>query len=46
MGNKGAKVPKKPKLSSNDLKQLTKQTGLSKEQIQAVFDKFNANNPG
>jgi hypothetical protein len=46
MGNKGAKVPKKPKLSSSDLKQLTKQTGLSKEQIQAVFDKFNANNPG
>jgi hypothetical protein len=46
MGNKGAKLPKKPTLSSKDLKQLSAQTGLTKEQIQTVFDKFNTNNPG
>ena len=47
MGNKGGKVPAKPpKLTSKDIKHLTKQTGLTKEKIQEVFDKFSAGNPG
>ncbi len=47
MGNKGGKVPNKPpKLTSKDVKHLSQQTGLPKEKIQEVFDRFNANNPG
>ena len=51
MGNKGVKagakpVAKKPaKLSSKDVSFLTKQTGMSKEQIQTFYDNFNSNNP-
>ena len=52
MGNKGAKdgkgakpVAKKPaKLSSKDYKFLTTQTGMTKEQIDGIFSKFNNNN--
>jgi hypothetical protein len=50
MGNKGGKgkLPNKSvaKLSSKDLKHLEQQTGLSKAQIEQVFQKFMANNPG
>ena len=51
MGNKGTKAGAKPikkkpaKLSSKDVKFLTKQTGMEKQQIQEFFDKFNNNNP-
>ena len=51
MGNKGTKAGAKPikkkpaKLSSKDVKFLTKQTGMDKNQIQEFFDKFNSNNP-
>ena len=44
MGNKGGKN-KAPELSRKDLDFLSKQTGLPKEQIKAIFDKFIANNP-
>ncbi len=49
MGNKGGKgakpVAKKPaKLTSKDYKFLTKQTGMTKEQIDGIFAKFNNNN--
>ncbi len=42
MGNKGAKpvTKKPPKLSSKDYKFLTKQTGLTKDQINEIFAKF------
>ena len=46
MGNKGGKVPAKAKLSSKDVKQLSKQTGYPKERIEDIFSKFHANNPG
>ena len=45
MGNKGAKKPASATLSKKDLDFLVKQTGLPKENIQAVFTKFSANNP-
>lgn len=50
MGNKGGKpakkVSKKPsKLSSKDVTFLTKQTGMTKDQVTAFFKKFNENNP-
>lgn len=51
MGNKGTKAGAKPikkkpaKLSSKDVKFLTKQTGMNKQQIQEFFDEFNNNNP-
>ena len=49
MGNKGAKgkLPqKKPaKLDSKDIKFLSKQTGMSKQDIEAFFVKFSENNP-
>ena len=54
MGNKdsksgskpGKKVPKKSaKLTSKDIKFLTKQTGQTKEHITQIFEKFNKNNP-
>lgn len=49
MGNKGGKAKKvsnkPPKLSSKDYKFLVKQTGMSKDQITDIFNKFNENNP-
>lgn len=48
MGNKGGKVkklPKQPKLSSKECKFLTKQTGMSKDEITEIFNQFNENNP-
>lgn len=51
MGNKGGKAQKTKiskktaKLSSKDYKFLIKQTGMTKEQITDIFNKFNANNP-
>jgi Ca2+-binding EF-hand superfamily protein len=47
MGNKGgkAKVGKPAKLSSKDEKFLVGKTGLSKNDVEAVFARFNANNP-
>ena len=47
MGNKGAKpASKKPtKLSSKDVSFLSKQTGMSKDEIGNFFEKFSANNP-
>ena len=49
MGNKGAKGAKVPakstKLNDKDIKHLSAQTGLSKEQIQSIFTQFSANNP-
>jgi Ca2+-binding EF-hand superfamily protein len=45
MGNKGAKKTASATLSKKDLDFLIKQTGLPKENIQAVFTKFSANNP-
>ncbi len=51
MGNKGGKaqkkkISKKPaKLSSKDYKFLVKQTGMTKDQITEIFNKFNQNNP-
>jgi hypothetical protein len=53
MGNKGSKagktskLPDKPvKLTSKDLSFLSESTGLPKQQIEDVFNKFSANNPG
>ena len=48
MGNKGSKKnvpPKPPKLKSKDLKFLAKQTGMSKDDINGIFDQFAENNP-
>jgi Ca2+-binding EF-hand superfamily protein len=46
MGNKGGKkVPPKQKLSSKDIKNLAKQSGMDKEEIQTIFDQFIENNP-
>lgn len=45
MGNKGAKKEKAPELTKKDYDFLTKQTGLPKEEVKKIFDKFNANNP-
>ena len=45
MGNKGNKAPKGPELSRKDLDFLSKQTGLSKDQIKLMFSKFITNNP-
>ena len=47
MGNKGGKLAaKKPaKLSSKDASFLSKQTGMSKEEITVFFEKFSENNP-
>ena len=52
MGGKGSKtgkqskLPDKPlKLSSKDLKFLSEQTGLSKDQVEQTFSQFLANNP-
>ena len=46
MGNKVGKA-KKPasKLSNDDIRFLTKQTGMSKEKIEELFYQFNKNNP-
>ena len=46
MGNKEGKA-KKPasKLSNDDIRFLTKQTGMSKEKIEELFYQFNKNNP-
>ena len=45
MGNKKTKAPKAPELTKKDYDFLTKQTGLPKEEVKKIFDKFNANNP-
>ena len=48
MGNKGSKKnvpPKPPKLSSKDFKFLVKQTGMSMDEVNEIFDQFAANNP-
>ena len=47
MGNKGAKTAgKKPAtLSSKDIKFLSKQTGMTKDEITQFFAKFSENNP-
>ena len=44
MGNKGAKG-KAAELSRKDLEFLSKQTGLTKDEVKNVFTKFIANNP-
>ena len=47
MGNKGAKGKpgKAPELTKKDLDFLSKQTGLSVDEVKNVFAKFMANNP-
>jgi Ca2+-binding EF-hand superfamily protein len=46
MGNKaGKKVPKKATLKSKEIKNLSKQTGLTGEEITSVFEQFSENNP-
>ena len=44
-GSKGKVPPKSAKLTSKDIKHLSGQTGLSKDEISKIFDQFNANNP-
>ncbi len=46
MGNRYVTKKVPTKLSSKDLKALEHQTGLSKDQIEQIFQKFMENNPG
>ena len=45
MGGISSKKKSSFKLSNSDYKFFTKQTGLKKEEITHLFDKFNQNNP-
>jgi Ca2+-binding EF-hand superfamily protein len=45
-GGKDSKLPDKPlKLTDKDVKTLSEQTGMSKDQIEKIFQQFVANNP-